>query len=319
MKRFIVSTLLILALVPSLHSQDFMEYEATASFPYGLPNPAMPDELLVFSPLIGDCNCRSVKRIDQETWADTLDMKWRFSYIMNGKGVQDQTWLPDGSHSGSIRQFIADSARWYVHYYSSAGPTPVLSAWEGNKTMDEEIILYRDQKALNGMEGRYKIRFYNISSDGFDWLGQWVTPDESIVYPTWKISCKKQKGSSEEDKKQINEKAKRFSALYMAGDHVGIGRTYTNDAKIFPSNQLIVEGQQNIEAWWKMEEGTEILHHETKPLEINILGEYAYDYGYYSGKSAKDGKEYPFDGKYMIVWQKINGDWKIYLDIWNRN
>jgi hypothetical protein len=41
------------------------------------------------------------------------------------------------------------------------------------------------------MDGKYKITFYNISKRGFDWLGEWVTPDETIMYPTWKIFCKK--------------------------------------------------------------------------------------------------------------------------------
>ena len=69
----------------------------------------------------------------------------------------------------------------------------MLSAWSGNKTTDGKIILYRPQKAPNDMEGFYKINFYDISEDGFKWLGEWVNPTETISYPTWKIDCKKRK------------------------------------------------------------------------------------------------------------------------------
>jgi hypothetical protein len=77
-----------------------------------------------------------------------------------------------------------------VHYYTTAVPRPSLSTWEGNK-INDQIILYRSQKSPGGRDGFYKITFYNIKDDGFNWLGEWVNPDESFKYPTWKIDCKK--------------------------------------------------------------------------------------------------------------------------------
>ncbi len=174
-----------------LHAQ--YEYEPSNENPFGLPNPEAPEQIKDFAPLIGECTCKSISRKDQNTWNDTVMMTWRFKYIMNGNAVQDETLKEDGAHSGSIRQFIADSARWYVHYYSSNGPTPVLSAWEGNKNENGDIILYRDQKAPNGMDGDYKITFSNISEHGFHWLGEWVTKRETFSYPTWRIYCVKNK------------------------------------------------------------------------------------------------------------------------------
>ena len=167
------------------------DYEPTEKYPFGQVNPDAPKEVADFEPLIGLCDCLSIARIDKNTWADTVDMTWRFKYIMNGLGVQDETLKADGKHSGSIRQFIADSASWYVHYYSSNGPTTTLSTWEGNKTEDGNIVLYRDNPAPNGTEGNYRLTFYDISEDGYNWVGEWTTKDESIVYPTWKIFCKK--------------------------------------------------------------------------------------------------------------------------------
>lgn len=168
------------------------EYEPSETHPFGQPNPKAPKEIVDFAPLIGICDCISETRNQDKTWAKPNKMTWEFKYIMNGMAVQDQTLKEDGRHSGSIRQFIADSSKWYVHYYSSASPTTVLSAWEGNKK-DDKIILYREQKAPNGMDGFYKITFSDMTEEGFNWLGEWVNTNESFSYPNWKIACTRRK------------------------------------------------------------------------------------------------------------------------------
>lgn len=168
------------------------KYEPSEKNPYGLTHPDMPKEFQDFAPLIGKCNCKSVSRIpNSNNWNDTVLMSWTFKYIMNGKAIQDETLKEDGTHSGSIRQFNTDSAKWYVHYYSSSVASSTLGTWEGNKTSDGNIILYRKQKSPNGLEGFYKITFSNISENGFDWLGEWVNTAETFSYPTWKIFCTK--------------------------------------------------------------------------------------------------------------------------------
>ncbi len=177
--------------ITEIKGQTQFQYDASAENPYGLPNTEMPVEFLDYAPMIGESDCKSVSRIDQNTWADTVHMTWRFKYIMNGMAVQDESLKEDGKNAGSIRQYIADSARWFVHYYSSVSPTAALPAWEGNKKENGDIVLYNDQPAPNGTPGNFKITFYNISNEGFDWLGEWVTKNESFSYPTWKIYCKK--------------------------------------------------------------------------------------------------------------------------------
>ena len=127
-------------------------HEPSKEFPFGQPNPEAPKEVKDFHPMIGMSDCTSELRNPDGSWQHIKKMQWEFKYIMDGKGVQDQTWIEDGRQAGSIRQYIADSSRWYVHFYSSNFPSTTLPAWEGNKIGDE-IILYRDQKAPNGMDG----------------------------------------------------------------------------------------------------------------------------------------------------------------------
>ncbi|WP_421872945.1 hypothetical protein [Marinoscillum sp.] len=182
------STLLSIFILTS--SWSVAQDTATDSSIFGKPHPDAPNEIRDYQQLIGTCNCQSYSRNPDKSWAEPVDMTWTFKYIMDGMAVQDETIKEDGKHSGSIRQFHPDSARWYVHYYSSAAPTASLATWEGGMENDE-IILYRPQKAPNGMDGFYKIRFHDINDSGFKWVGAWVSPDERFVYETWKIDCKR--------------------------------------------------------------------------------------------------------------------------------
>jgi len=184
-------TLLLLILNSSFLMTQY-DYEPSLSAPFGLPNPNAPSQITDFQPMIGICDCTSSKIGKDGNWSEPVKMTWEFKYIMNGMAVQDQTLKEDGSHSGNIRQYSADSSLWYVHYYSSANQPSTLSTWQGGKKKNE-IVLYNNQKAPNGMDGNYKITFKDISDNGFNWIGEWVSLDESIVFPTWKIECRKRK------------------------------------------------------------------------------------------------------------------------------
>ena len=188
MRNYILTFFILFSI--SFFAQN--EFEPNTEFPFGQLNPDAPKETADFAPMIGKCNCKSENRNPDGTWNKAIDMTWNFKYIMNGMGVQDETIKADGKHSGSIRQFSADNSRWYVHYYSSPFVSSTLPTWEGNKE-DDKIVLYRDQKAPNGMDGFYRLTFYDMSETGYNWIGEWVDKTEKIVYPTWKISCVRQK------------------------------------------------------------------------------------------------------------------------------
>ncbi|MEM8845781.1 MAG: DUF4440 domain-containing protein [Bacteroidota bacterium] len=314
-----VIQLLFLVLCSSVFSQ--YDYEPSAKNPFGLPNPEAPEQLQDFKLLIGECNCKSQTRKADQSWAEPENMTWRFKYIMNGIAIQDETLKEDGSHSGSIRQFIADSTKWYVHYYSSKTPSPSLATWEGNKKEDGKIVLYRDQTAPNGMEGFYRLTFYEIDSLGFKWVGEWVDKTESVVFPTWKIDCSNGKMStkSEIEKNKIIAASKDFSKAFVAHDFDTMANSYTQDAKFIPFGVPIIEGRDAIKARWIEGKNTKILSHSMDASEIKVLGDHAYDYGYYSGTSRKGDEPISnWKGKYVIIWKKVNGDWKMYIDIWNR-
>ena len=98
-----------------------------------------------------------------------------------------------------------------------------------------------------------------------------------------------------------------------------VADAYTHDGKIFPGGAKIIEGKAAIKERWTIKNGSKTLHHQIFPEEIKFLGDYAYDYGYYEGiTQSKEGKISEWKGKYVIVWRKVDDNWKMYLDILNR-
>lgn len=124
---------------------------------------------------------------------------------------------------------------------------------------------------------------------------------------------------NQEDIERILSNIRDFSASVMDSDYQAIGMAYTADAKIFPNNRGIIEGREAIIAYWTLPEGVQTKYHKITPEEIKILGDEAYDYGYYEGTTLRaDGSESNWKGKYVIIWRKTDQGWKMYLDIWNR-
>lgn len=176
----------------SAQDASVYKYIETSKNPFGKYNPKAPKQLQDYKDLIGISDCVSTARKPNQAWGKPVKMSWKWKYIMNGMGIQDETIKSDGTHSGSIRQYDKDSLRWNVHYYTSRATIQQLPVWNGN-TKSGNIVLYRKQAAPNGKEGFFRLTFYEISKKKIKWVGEWVDTTETITYATWKISCTKRK------------------------------------------------------------------------------------------------------------------------------
>ncbi len=121
---------------------------------------------------------------------------------------------------------------------------------------------------------------------------------------------------NEKDIEIILKNTKDFSKYVMASNYKLIEASYTKDAKIFPNNSEILTGD-DILKYWTLPEGVSISYHKIFQEEVTVTGDTAYDYGYYEGITKSEQGEQSWRGKYVIVWKKVDNDWKMYLDIWN--
>jgi hypothetical protein len=138
--------------------------------------------------MIGNNDCVD-ERLNNATgeW-DKSNRTWDAHYYMNGYAISDTGWSGQTSN-GNIRIFDAASQRWQVQFFSM--PTYSSGVWAGGMEGDK-MVLRKPQKAPGrDLDGFSRLTFSNISAEGFNWEGAWVSEDESVVFPFWKISCRK--------------------------------------------------------------------------------------------------------------------------------
>jgi ketosteroid isomerase-like protein len=122
------------------------------------------------------------------------------------------------------------------------------------------------------------------------------------------------------DSSQIHQLGRQFSAAYVRGDAAAMADLYTADAVIFPERSEWITGREAIRRYWTLGPGRRITRHVVTPSRIIVNGRHAYDYGLFEIAGERDGIAWgPSRGKYVVVWRRENGGWRMQLDIWNSN
>ena len=117
-------------------------------------------------------------------------------------------------------------------------------------------------------------------------------------------------------KAKIEAANAKWTELFNKGDFDGIAQLYTIDAVAFPPGSALVRGRHAIGAMWKgMAE--QVANPKLTTLEVKRLSpSSAREVGTFSlttkGPSPKE-----LSGKYLVLWQRVQGDWKLAADIWN--
>jgi ketosteroid isomerase-like protein len=107
----------------------------------------------------------------------------------------------------------------------------------------------------------------------------------------------------------------KFSADFAKGDAAAVAAHYSGAAQAFPPNGDIAKGREAIQKVWKgaMDAGVKAVKLVT--LEAEAHGDTAYEVGTYV-LTGEGGKQLD-NGKYVVVWKREGGQWKIHRDIWN--
>ena len=108
-----------------------------------------------------------------------------------------------------------------------------------------------------------------------------------------------------------------FVAAFNRADADAVAELYTNDAVLFPTDNPMVKGKENIRLFWTEELKT----HSGLTLtvqDVKVQGDLLVEYGTYTMIDNND-PENPrtFAGKYVVTWKNIDGNWKLHWDIFN--
>ncbi|HEU4830468.1 MAG TPA: DUF4440 domain-containing protein [Gemmatimonadales bacterium] len=108
-------------------------------------------------------------------------------------------------------------------------------------------------------------------------------------------------------------------AAMQARDAAAVSAYYAPDAQLLPPNRRSAMGPQAIRAAWAGDFSLPNIDLTFEPRRIDVAasGDLASDIGTY--RVSLDGPAGPVSdtGKYVVVWRKVNGEWKIAADMWN--
>jgi ketosteroid isomerase-like protein len=130
---------------------------------------------------------------------------------------------------------------------------------------------------------------------------------------------------------------RQFVEAFKTRDFNAVADMFTADAVMLPPRRNIVMGKSKIQSFWTRSKRLHELKFDTDSVttlggdvvrEIGTLrmligrnggGRGGEDNSDASSDQAERAKIREVLGKYVFVWRKVGGDWKLETSIWNRN
>ena len=124
--------------------------------------------------------------------------------------------------------------------------------------------------------------------------------------------------SAGDDEGQNKATSKAWNEAFNAGDAKALAALYAPDAMLLPPNAEPVKGRKSIEEFWAgFIEGVKgkLEIQEVPVPEVLVQGDLAYSLGRFTILDV-DG-EVVDRGKYVAIWKRGDGQWRVYRDILN--
>jgi uncharacterized protein (TIGR02246 family) len=106
-----------------------------------------------------------------------------------------------------------------------------------------------------------------------------------------------------------------FMATFLRGDAAGMASLYTADGQLLPTNSDVVSGSAAIQAFWQAAMNMGIKAAKLETVELEGHGDTAHEVGRYTLYG--EGNQLLDQGKYIVIWKRVGGEWKFHRDIWN--
>ena len=112
----------------------------------------------------------------------------------------------------------------------------------------------------------------------------------------------------------LDKLAAEFEAAFKAKDAAKVAAFYAEDAVMMPPNEASVKGRKAIEAHYANEFKQGFTNLDLNPTESAISGQQAFETGSSSIVLPNGSTD---KGKYVVVYKRVAGAWKIAYDIFN--
>jgi uncharacterized protein (TIGR02246 family) len=108
---------------------------------------------------------------------------------------------------------------------------------------------------------------------------------------------------------------RQFEKKFAGGDAAGMAALYTRDAMLMPPGAPMLQGTDAIGGFWKMVMELGIKTAKLNTTHLDEMEDVAIEVGEYE-LGGSDGQTLD-QGKYIVVWKKEKGNWRLAKDIWN--
>ena len=115
----------------------------------------------------------------------------------------------------------------------------------------------------------------------------------------------------------IEEGNTRWSVAFSTGDSAALAAMYTPNAQLLPMHSEIVSGMEAIQQFWQGVIASGVKGATLTTIEVDEQGDTAYEVGKYELRG--EGNKVLDHGKYVVVWKRGQGQWRLHRDIWNSN
>jgi uncharacterized protein (TIGR02246 family) len=121
-----------------------------------------------------------------------------------------------------------------------------------------------------------------------------------------------------QNKPMIQKLNDEWSAAFNKGDSHALAALYTEDAYVLPAGSEMVHGRQAVQGFMNSTM-RQLGDARLTTVDVQPLGpDAAREIGTFSFKT-KGNAPQEVVGKYVVVWRKVNDQWKLATDIWNMN
>ena len=109
----------------------------------------------------------------------------------------------------------------------------------------------------------------------------------------------------------------QFSAAAAKGDGAALAALYSPDGPVMPAGSDPIRGTEAIQKFWQRALDSGVATIGLKTIEVFGHGPTATEVGEYELRD-KAGKNLDH-GKYIVVWQHVDGQWKLLRDMFSTN
>ena len=112
----------------------------------------------------------------------------------------------------------------------------------------------------------------------------------------------------------------KWMAAFNAGNAAALAALYTDTATLLPPGAPVAKKQAAIQAFWAGAIRSGLKNGRLEAQSVESYGRTGREIGRFSVDApAPGGQTAQVEGKYLVIWKKVHGAWKLDADIWNAN